>query len=257
MDKTASGSDITLTVYHAYNDLALDVKSIKYTVYDATGVVIYTSTDPVTLGSGETNVVIDGDLNKTTAKYDIRSVKFELTTDSGTYVINQFYEIEGDVLKLTPFVDSFMTFSESMLVKRRLSLPTPYFDALEDDDKAVALENAYGRLAALRYGCLAGTQSLLDLDFQQVLALDPGFVEALKKAQLLEANHLVEVNPVKDKIRAGIISETIGESSMFFKQNGVDTRSIYPGISDDAYPLLGKYLWRETTNAQIWKLRRS
>lgn len=258
MNKTASGSPITLTVVHAYNDEALELTGLNFTVFDTTGAALSTKKAATVGSNGQTDITIEGALNETTQKFDVRSVEFELVTASGTYKLTEFYEIEGDVLKLTPFVDSFMTYPESMLVKRRISAPTPYYDSLEDAERAVALENAYNRLTALRFKLLpSGTHSLLDLTPLQVLVLDPNFLDALKKSQIIEANHLVEVNPVRDKIRSGIISETIGESSMFFRQSGVDVRSVYPGVSDDAYPLLSKYLFRETSNAQIWKLRRS
>jgi hypothetical protein len=43
----------------------------------------------------------------------------------------------------------------------------------------------------------------------------PRFQNALKRAQMLEANSILGGNQIADKRRDGIISETIGESKIF------------------------------------------
>lgn len=55
------------------------------------------------------------------------------------------------------------------------------------------------------------------LTLEQFDALPAPFRRALKRAQLAEANVLLGGDPVGDKRKAGIISETIGETSAFFQ----------------------------------------
>jgi hypothetical protein len=53
---------------------------------------------------------------------------------------------------------------------------------------------------------------LTEDDFRR---LPDGFRRAVKRAQLIEANSLLEINTVDQKRREGVVSETIGEASMF------------------------------------------
>lgn len=271
MSKTASGCDITLTVDYIYNDSELTLTNFQYSVYNAAGTLLTgPTTDPdFDADNTSSTITIDGTHNTITTKKDIRHVVCSLVTVAGTYRKDVFYEVEGNVLLLTPLEDSFVTYPESVLIRSRISEPLTYYDALTDELKAVVLANAYDRINNLSFSYDAiqastpspltyDAQTLSDLSTGAFNALNARFLEAVKKAQIVEANSLVEYSPVSEKIRAGIISETIGESSMFFSQKNLDRGSDNKlGISDEAYAYLGKWLFKGTSNSQIWKVRRA
>jgi hypothetical protein len=255
----ASNTQVTIEVPHSYNDTDLTLTAFEYELLDADSNVVIakqalTGFDATGTSS---NVVIPAVSNASTAKKDARLLNCYLTSAEGSYIVSQVYILKGNALQLTVLSDSFMTYTESVLIRAKIAEEQEFFDSLNDELKVVALENAYGRLANLKFQ--VGTTEIPDiksLSLNAFQALNPDFLAALKKAQIIEANALVENSPVRDKIRAGIISETIGESSMFFRQSGVPL-SKHSGISDDAYEVLGRWIYKNSTGAQIWKLNRA
>ncbi len=266
MESFAAGTQVTLTINHANNGNALTLTDLQVQVVDTDGVELAPFATPVGFNPSNTStqVTIAGSLNQTSEKIDVRQINVKLVSASDTYNQTIYYKLEGDLTKLTPMVDSFMTFPESVVVRARMSDDLEYFDELPDALKAVALENAFTNLVKIGFnGQIYATPTvstcavyIKDFTAEQLKALNPKFLLALKKAQIAEANVLVEHSPVRDKIRQGIISETIGESSMFFKQGAVPGTKV-AGMSDEAYGAMSDFIYKSTTSAQIWKLGRA
>lgn len=259
MLSVSSGNSISITFIHGINGQA-SLSGISYKLTDVTGATLIPDTEVPDFNTAEqeSTVLIPAEFNTITNKFDARVVEATYTGSDGSLTkTSVFYEIVGDVVKLTPMLDSFMYFPESFFIRKRIIEPMVYYDELSDTNKALALTAAFEKLVTLKFNVDGVKTDLSTTTAEQLSGMDPKFVEALKLAQMVEANNLVENNPVKDKVRMGIISETIGESSMFFKQKGLDAPSYYSGISDDAYPYLSKYLWKSTSNGQVWRLRRS
>ena len=61
---------------------------------------------------------------------------------------------------------------------------------------------------------------LRDLRPEQLIALQPNLLAALKKAQLLEADDILSDDPAAKARKSGITSLTVGESTTIFRQNG-------------------------------------
>jgi hypothetical protein len=268
MEEFAAGTDVFITFAHSNNGSELNVTDLQYQVLDSAGEVLidYATAPSFDPAATSTIITILKQFNATQDKIDVRQVNVALVTSAGTYKQTVYYKLIGDVTKLTPMVDSYMTFPESVIVRAKMSDQLEYFDALPDNLKAVALENSFANLKKLRFNpAITGSTSRcsttgLDISaysYDQFKTLPIGLQNALKKAQIAEANVLVENSPIRDKIRAGIISETIGESSMFFKQGGSVGGTKYPGLSDDAYAHLSEFVFKSATNAQIWHLRRA
>jgi hypothetical protein len=264
MDEFSVGTDISLSFPHTNNGTNLTLTGFQFQVLDSEGEILIDFTTP----SGfnplliSTTVSIGRAFNDSEEKIDVRQVNVKLITASGTFKQTIYYKLIGDVTQLTPMVDSFMTFPESVMMRAKLSESLKYFDALPDAIKAVALKNSFERLVKHKYSfvttpCDPTGTDISAYNITQFKALPATFQEAIKKAQLVEANLLVENSPVRDKIRDGIISETIGESSMFFRQSNVGANTKYPNLSDEAYYYIRDWLWRNATNAQIWKIRRA
>ena len=286
----ASSTDVTLTIPHVGNGGSIDVTGLKYEVRNADGDLLVALTTAIGFNpaSTSTNIIIPKTINTITTKMDIRQVDVYLETGGGTFKQSIFYKILGDLIKLTPMVDSFMTFPQAILLRMKTSENLMYYDALPDELKCVALENAYKALVKVKYvdprylnksyddygyynqnqitdydiGGYSGIRfQIKGIDISgynqsQFNALPQDMRDAITKAQLIEANYLVENSPIREKIRLGVISETIGESSMFFKQNG-PTGSKFPGVSDEAYIYLKEYLWKNATSSQSMRIGRA
>jgi hypothetical protein len=254
----ASNTDVTIEVPYEYNGTALVLTGFEYEVLDASGTAIVArQADPSFSGSATSSILtIPASANTTTAKRDARLLNCYLINASGEYVVSQAYVLKGNVLKLTPLTDSFMTFPQSVLVRVQMAEDQEYFDALTDELKAVALEESFNRISKIKFK--VGTTTILDIKAMQLVdfnALDPAFLLDLRKAQIAEANNIVENSPIRDKIRSGIISETIGESSMFFQRSGFPVNK--SGLSDDAELYLKKWVYNGAASSQSWRLYRA
>jgi hypothetical protein len=254
----ASNTTITITVPHEYLGNQLTLTDMKYEVLDADSNVLVAKTSVPGFSAAEasTVVTISAATNTTTAKRDVRLLNCYLINADGEYIVSQVYMLKGNQLILTPLLDSFMTFADSMLTRVRMAEDQEYFDSLTDELKAIALEEAFNRICKLKFK--VGTTIITDikaLTVEAFSALDAGFLLALKKAQIAEANMIVENSPIRDKIRAGIISETIGESSMFFSRSMPSGK--FHGLADDSYDYLKPYVYRDVTSSQTWKIGRA
>lgn len=255
----ASNTSITISVPYEYNGQSLTLTNFEYELSDANSVVLLPrQADPnFSALNTASELVLGASLNASTAKRDVRMLTCYLTTVDGEFVVPQVYTIKGNPLKLTPLEDSFMTYPESVLIRSKIAEEMTYYDDLPAELAVIALENSFTRLATLKFQVgVTVVDDIKSLTIDAFNALDADFLLALKKVQIIEANLIVENSPIKDKIRAGIISETIGESSMFFRQSGPLTGR-FSGLSDDSYTLLSRYLYKDVTSSQIWKINRA
>lgn len=254
----ASNTTVEITVPHQYNDADLILTNLEYEVLDADSTVLVTRTAVPGFDAAltETNLSIAAAVNATTAKRDVRLLNCYLTTASGEYIVSQVYMLKGNQLNLTPLTDSFMTFADSVLTRARMAEDQEFYDMITDDLKAVALEESFTRISKLKFR--VGTTIIPDIrliTLDAFRALDADFLLALKKAQIAEANNIVEQSPIRDKIRSGVISETIGESSMFFARSMPSGK--FHGLSDDAYEYVKPYIYRDIASSQTWKIGRA
>lgn len=254
----ASNTDVTIEVPYEYNGASLTLTGFEYEVLDASGIVVVArQADPDFSGSGTSSTLtIPASANTTTSKRDARLLNCYLINASGEYVVSQAYVLKGNVLELTPLTDSFMTFPQSVLVRVQMAEDQDYFDMLSDELKAVALEEAFNRIARLKFK--VGDTIILDiksLDLTTFNALSANFLLDLRKAQITEANNIVENSPIREKIRSGIISETIGESSMFFRQSSFPINK--SGLSEDAEMYLNSWVYNDAASSNSWRLYRA
>lgn len=135
-------------------------------------------------------------------------------------------------------VDSFMSYDEAILMLEDM----PGVAAIKSQPKSeveATLKNAYRLLSQYTYQDNTGTHyDLTKYDAAQLDALEPGFLQALCYAQLVEANEYADPNSVYWKRMNGIMSETIGESSMMFRAGAVNNI----GVSRRAMMFLRNYL---------------
>lgn len=117
--------------------------------------------------------------------------------------------------------NSFQTYGEAQMTAADLT-DVESFKAADRSDRIAALVNAFVNLTSMRFtvGCWRGV-NLAQLNEQQFAQLPAHFLRRLKMAQVVEANEAMDYSSVHKKRQSGLMSETIGESSMMFRSEKV------------------------------------
>lgn len=241
--------------------------TVTRTVMDEAGVVL-SPAEAVTVPPEATNSIeieIPAALNDLQGAQvrGARQVLVKFTTAAGEFEHVEVYLIEKSII-LTRMQNSFVTYPEALMVRRDL-VTLDGWDSASQADRVAALTFAHSNLCQMTYRFREGAN-------QSRLGWEPGnpfglwtyvydiqladeaewnqytreFKTALQRAQLAEADVLLKGDPVGEKRRAGIISETIGESSMFFRQ----VPEVRLAVSREALTHLKGYVFRESRIAR-------
>lgn len=194
-------------------------------------------------------------------------------TSSGRELVVTLDTAEGDIEIRDYFIvvsrnplaiaqNSFVTYPEALRFRAEFGSLNGW-DANARDRHMSALAEAYRRLCRMsfkvpganmdgtnvnkaNYG--TGTDSgwawgsrvrVSTLDQAGFEALPPKFQHAIKRAQLAEADVILGGDPIGDRRKAGMISETIGESSGFFQSRPY----LNLPISRQAYEEVKRYVY--------------
>lgn len=204
--------------------------SATWSVLDGDDDVLVPPTAIADVSGAGANITVPGAVHFAAGGYRLDVV---MQTDSGqvrkSVVYGAFAPNRLEVLK-----NSFMTYQEAMFLAQDL----PNSMDLQSADQAkqiTCLINGFQRLTQLNY--LVPNPKVLD-DMDRIIPSDirrltprmwplmtldyfnaypPAFIKALKMAQVAEANHIATDDPIGMKRRAGLMSESIGESSMMFR----------------------------------------
>lgn len=166
-------------------------------------------------------------------------VVFATTTDGEVELRDYFLLVANKPLAL--MFNSFITYPEAMALRMSFGPTLTGWDANSPETRHASLIHAHQQLLRLRLvtgrgsnvplissyaGFGTGTDTnfsiarrayLREMTIEAFDALPPAFLTAIKRAQLIEADSLMGGNPVDAKRQSGIVSEKIGESSMFFQ----------------------------------------
>ncbi len=195
-----------------------------------------------------------------------RILRVKIETEQGTIPRSFSYAIEAEQ-RLVPMVNTFQTLEAAEFA----ALETPNatgWNVASEPQKLAALTEAYRRLtlipmrfAVYREG--AGSFSngwradwnsiaprelmserVIERDVWHEVTLDQfndfpiAFKKALRRAQFIEANEILQGDAVSKKHRAGIVTETIGESSVTLRAGAVDF-----GIASETMKALVGYVF--------------
>ncbi len=182
---------------------------------------------------------------------ELRVLKAVLTTAFGNITHTLAYAIE-DEQTVQIMTNSFMTpFQAEIIAADHVNLNG--WDAADSTRRRAALVEAYRRIIAIpmRYNLrnelgqeipneerFISRDAWTEMTAEAFRELPSRLQRALKMAQLLEANELLAGDSVTRKHRAGVISETIGESSITLRGGRVDY-----GLSAQALSALAGYIW--------------
>ena len=219
-----------------YDDEAIYPTSATYRVEDEDGVEILADT-AITFEPDDTEIQLVIDAAHNTLAVDdwtkMRVVIIKFVTDGHDFIYTHRYIVrQGD--RLAEWTNSFQTFNSATMFAFDITR-TPGWDHASEEERKTALIEAYNNIVKLKFSGVAfdtigdwqsydGGMSffnegfyLTSLEQTQIDDLSADFVEALKRAQIYEADYLLGGETVEDKRRTGLMSETIGESSNMFR----------------------------------------
>lgn len=228
--------------------------SAVYSVYDADDEPLATNVAySEAIHDVYVDIDIDGALNATSASKDVRRVEVTATfVDGSTTVQSQSYILNA-VVPLTVADNSFQTLQSAIMFAD--DIPNTYgFDDADDGDRVSALKQAYLNISNLRFqhtpadsmSRIGGTlrvNRIDELTKSEFNDLPSEFRQALKLAQIAEADTILGGDPIDDMRQSGLMSKTVGESSQMFRPG---TPMKLP-ISRRAYGLLKKYIVKNST----------
>ncbi len=239
-----SGSSVQVSVpLPVVNGAVLFPSAVAVAVTDEAGVLVSTAPTVAAPTTGSTVSVALGSAYNTLATGELiklRRVKFTMTTTAGVFIVAYEYVVRS-ATPLVKMVNSFMTLPEATLTRYQLPKADGW-DASDEDQRIAAMISAYKNLLQLRYRFRIGQNSqsrIVDVYGSSVESLNgriysvindmssyaagdfdswtPEFQEALRRAQVAEADTMLAGDVVGDKRRQGIVAEKTGEASMQFR----------------------------------------
>lgn len=216
-------TEITAILYDDEDQVIADYGAISFSPGDTHKVVVVPPAH---------NVLEDGQLQAA------RILRIAMVTAAGTIRRSSSWIIEGE-FRLALMVNSFVTIEAAEIMARDMPNLSGWSTASEDKRYASLIE-AFNRLTRIpmRFevphandptGTLYCPEETIipasqwaGITEEQFLAFPADFRKAVRTAQLVEANEMIEGETMAQKHRQGIISETVGESSIMLRGGRVE-----------------------------------
>lgn len=225
------GTEATVTVpFPTVDGADIEPTAVRYTVTDeAGGEIVASSTVAVpSTSTVEITVPSASNLVPTTAIRAMRVVTVTFVTAAGEYTAIARYAVQKASL-LVPMTNSFQTLDQALLTRLDLP-PLDGWDMAEEAQQIPAMVTAHDRMCRLSYRYRLGQDAVAyeatdpywsvidirDRTPQDFASWPEDFKTALRRAQIYEADQILKGDPVGEKRRLGIVSESIGEAKMFF-----------------------------------------
>lgn len=254
-----------ITLYPENFDVALDIPFVDTNgsalTVDRVTAILYDGEDEEVIDFGEISFdQADGQVTVTIpASYNVlgegelsaaRILRVALETAAGTHRRTHSYIIESET-RLEILNNTFLTVEAAEVLARDNPRLTAWA-AADSDRKAAALINAYNRVTRiqLRYKKPAENDVVCaeeviiraggwsDYTRDDFMAMPADFRKALRLAQLIEANEILTDNPYESRHRAGVISETVGESSIMLRGGKLEL-----GVTSETLRALTGYVY--------------
>jgi hypothetical protein len=199
--------------------------------HDDTPIVSGVALNLLTVVNGDIPIEIVAGYNTVLEDYgrEVRTVLVSFIDSTGNTSAGSIKYVVRNGSRLVKFVNSFGTYNELVVVASGLSSAEQWL-SLSEAEASKQVNEAWARISRLK---LKYTIDVVDqARFTEGLtyyiedmalitqadwnAFPDHFKRALLQAQIIEALSIANGDPVTEKRRLGIISETIGESKMFF-----------------------------------------
>lgn len=178
------------------------------------------------------------------------TVEMEVTTVAGSkYLFRANYMIESYDAQSVP-THSFQTFEMALLTAYEVG-GLANFSAASDADKRNALTDAAWRLGRLTFDLGGSIEfpdfpglennyvcNIREMSLSEFEELPMAFLATLRRAQVVQADDLLNKNPTDAKRLAGIIEHTVGESTTKFR----DGKPVRRMVSNRALEILSPYV---------------
>jgi len=216
-------TDVTLTVNFVLGDgTAAAPTSAKYRVKRDDETVVTDTT--IILGQGETSAQITiGYTDNTVRTGRIREMMVVevdgVDANGSLFLIETVYVIENREV-LVVGENSFAKWHDMLLEAIELRDLTKFASSsYTDRDRKEALASAYFNLVQLPFNRvkmgLYPEDALFSAD--TIAKVTARHAKRLRRAQIIEADNILGGNPIEDRRRAGLISDSAGESAHFFR----------------------------------------
>jgi len=242
------------------NDQPVEVSAVSAVLYDGEDQeIVDFGSLPLDQGATEKSIMIPAAFN-VLEDGEIRApriLRIELTTAAGAIRRSFSYVIEAEQ-RLVIMTNTFVSFEAAEMLA--LDAPnTSGWSVASEDQKKAALIEAYRRVTSIPmrfsledYDYRTGYDRLVSEERETVIlrhqwddvtaddyaGWPKHFRKALRRAQFIEANELLQGDNVGKKHRAGIVTETIGESSVTLRAGRVDY-----GVASQTLAALTGYLY--------------
>jgi len=252
MNVYLSNAAVSITVpYQDSLGNAVTPTAVSYRVLDGQGQEVIASTLHSGFTPGDTEITIEVDASNNLLDVgelrDLRVVEVIMTTANGEVINSGSYLIEAtDTLEV--MTNTFQSFGSAVLVAMEIAGIDAWSVAAERSQKT-ALINAFHAISNLSFYVTSGDaqdrlsssveiRDIKSLTAEELAALPEDFLVALKRAQIIEANAQLGGDPIGDKRRDGLMSETVGESSNMYRPG----KPLLLPVSDDTMRALSRYV---------------
>ena len=236
------------------NGAAITLTAFRAALYDGDGeLLIDYGSMPFTQADGQKTVTILATLNQLATENTLREarvLRVEMDTPAGTVRKSLSYVIEAEQT-VKVLVNSFQGYANAEIlaidyvnltawaasdeVRRRAALVEAYRRLIQIPMKYLPVDINQNTLSDIETSI--SRQKWLQMTLVEYNALPEHFRRALRTAQVLEANEILSGDAISRKHRAGVITETIGESSVTLNMATADY-----GLSRPALAVLVGYL---------------
>lgn len=213
-----------------------DVQLVEYTIRKVAPTAVIVTTGSFDPSAADSQVIVDFAANPVLVP-TVMQVDYTLSTATQdyTYYFN-FVVLPSETLVVGD--NSYQSYFDAILNAEGLAA-VDAFKGASKADQIAALRNAYQVINTMVFvDKFDEYYDLGVLDETALGELEPEFLQALKFAQVIEANEMLDVNSIHYKRLDGLMSETIGESSMMFRPGNVNN---YP-ISRRSMMFLRNYI---------------
>lgn len=256
MKRYAVGGAVKVTIpFLDFEGNPVTATALSYGVRDENGLEIVPLTALAAPAPSDTDVDITI-AAPSNASAGARVVLLNIETAEGNFAQEMVYQLVATSAPVIP-TESFQSYAQAMLLAA--SIPNLLgWSAASGADQIAAMREAYSRITQFNLVIpatdLDGMSYIVTDDLgpfripptlwpvmtlERFMAYDQHFRLNLRKAQVVEADELLRGDTLGEKRRAGLMSESIGESSMMFRAG---VRPVERPVSQAAFRYLGRYI---------------